>query len=131
MDIKEFAEKIIHAMNEAWDNGNFGPLEEIQDPNAMYHFVNGQDWHGLESHKEYITIARNVTSELQMEWKFVTGEGNLLALSLKYTERYNKEWLGRQVPVGKKVSGEGLFLFRLKDGKIVEAWYRESSTILD
>ena len=132
MDAKEFAEKIIHAMNEAWDNGNFGPIEEIEDANAVYHLLAaGQEGHGLESHKEFFTLARNATSERQMEWKYLTGEGNLVALSLKSTSRYIREIPGYQVPVGKKVSSDTLFLFRLKDGKIVEAWEQGSTTISD
>ena len=132
MDTKEFGGKIIHAMNEAWNNGNFEPLEEIEDANAVYHLLAaGQEGHGLESHKEFLTSARNAISELQMEWKFLTGEGNLLALSYKMTGRYIGEIPGFQVPVGKKVSSDTLFLFRLKDGKIVEAWEQGSSTILD
>lgn len=132
METKEFAEKIINAMNEAWDNGNFNPLEEIEDADAVYHLLpSGVEGHGLESHKEFLTSARNATSELQQEWKFLTGEDNLVALSCKSTGRYTGEIPGFQVPVGKKVSGDTLFLFRLKDGKIVEAWEQGNSTISD
>jgi hypothetical protein len=68
MNAKELREKIIHAMNEAWDNGNFSPLEEIEEANLLSHLMDaGQEGHGLESHKEYLTVARNTTYELQIE----------------------------------------------------------------
>ena len=131
MDIKEFAQRLINAMNEAWQNGNFVPLEELEDPNVVYHLATGQDGVGFEDHKRFLTIARQATSERQQEWKFLTGEGNLFALSYKSRSKVTGEIPGYPLPIGKVISSDNIFLFRLENGKIVEAWEKGSTTVSD
>jgi predicted ester cyclase len=123
MDIKEFAGKFIKAENEAWEKGNFKPLEALEDPNVVYHLMAlGQETAGFEAHKQYITTARKALSNLRQEWKYLTGEGNLFALFYKSRGVFTGEMPGFPPPTGKEVTTDGLFLFRLKKGKLVEAW---------
>ena len=132
MSIEEFAEKLIRAMNEAWDNGNFDLLEKLEDPDVVYHLSSGQDGTGgFEGHKQFLTVTRQATSDRKIEWKYITGEGNLFALSYKSSSKVTGEIPGFPLPVGKRISGDTLFLFRLKDGRIVEAWEKGSTTVLD
>ena len=130
MSIEEFAQKLINAMNEAWQNGNFDALEALEDPNVVYHLATGRDGVGFEEHKQFLMTARQAVSERQQEWKFLTGEGNLFALSSKSRAKLTSEIPGYPLPAGKEIFGDSLFLFRLKNGKIVEAWEKGSVTVL-
>jgi predicted ester cyclase len=132
MDIKEFAGKFIKAENEAWEKGNFKPLEALEDPNVVYHLMAlGQETAGFEAHKQYITTARKALSNLRQEWKYLTGEGNLFALSYKLRGIFTGEIPGMPIPKGKEFTTDPLLLYRLKKGKIAEVWMNGSITVAD
>jgi predicted ester cyclase len=131
MSIKDFAEKFIKAEDEAWQKGNFNALEALEDPNVVYHMVEFGDLMGFEAHKQNILTSRQAGSGLRQEWKYLTGEGNLFALSYKSRFMFTGEVPGMPPPTGKEVTSDSLFLFRLKNGKIVEAWRNGSITGLD
>jgi hypothetical protein len=69
--------------------------------------------------------------EVKLEWEFLVGEGNLLALSQRGTYKLLKEFPGSTIPVGKTISSDAIFLLRLNNGKVVEVWEKGSTTILD
>jgi len=130
MDIKEFAQKFIEAENEAFQNGNFDLLAELEDPNVVYHMGSLLgDMVGHEAHKQDILGTRQATSEHPMEWKFLVGEGNLFALSLKSHLKLISEIPGYPLPVGKKIATDVLFVLRVKKDKLIEAWANGSYTI--
>jgi len=66
---------------------------------------------------------RQAAPGLRIEWKYITGEGNLFALSFKTSgAKFTGTVPGFPPPTGKEVTVYSLFVFRLKKGKIVEAW---------
>ena len=131
MSIEEFAQKFIKAEDEAWQKGNFKALEALEDPNVIYHMPPPLDFVGFEAHKQQIMGSKQAISGLRQEWKYLTGEGNLFALSYKSRFMFTGEVPGMPPPTGKEVTSDSLFLFRLKNGKIVEAWQNGSTTISD
>jgi len=123
MDIKEFAEEFIKAEDEAFQNGNFEPLSKLEDPNMVHHYMElDQELVGHEAHKQFIIAVRQAVADLHQEWKYLTGEGNLFALSYKSRTKWKGDLPGFPPLAGKETTTYTLFLFRLKNGKIVEAW---------
>jgi predicted ester cyclase len=121
LNTKDFAERFIKAENEAFQKGNFEPLKEIEDPNVVYHMSTFGDMVGHEAHKQQIMMWPQAFSEIKQEWKYLTGEGNLFALS--YKARYISKGNVPGMPsAGQEASRDALFLFRLKHGKVVEVW---------
>ena len=131
MDTKEFAEKLIKATEDAVIDGNVDALEKLEDPNVIYHMPGGQDRLGHEAHKQDILNLRPAITDVKMEMKYLVGDGNVFALSLKSSGRYISEIPMRPVPVGKNFSDDALFVYRLKDNKIAEVWIHGSSTYSD
>ncbi len=127
MDIKEFAEKFIKAEDEAWQNGNFDALEKLEDPDVVYHIPPLPDTVGFEAHKQYIMGASKAMSKPYQEWEYITGDGNVFALSYKSRGLFTSEIPGLPPPTGKEVTSDYLFVLRLKDGKIKEAWAKGST----
>jgi predicted ester cyclase len=128
MNIKDFADKFIKAEDEVWKNGNIKSLEVIEDPDVVYHFFAlGQELVGFEAHKQQILDSKASYSDIQQEWKYLTGEGNLLALSYKGRYISNGKMPGMP-PAGGKVTSDLLFLFRVNKGRIAEAWVHGSMT---
>jgi predicted ester cyclase len=130
MSIKEFAEKLIKAYDEALLKGNTKPLKSLEDPNVVYHMGIRRDIVGSEAHEQDILGSRMAFSDLKVEWKYITGEGNLLALSYKSRLISNGKVPGLP-PAGGEVTSDSLFLFCLKNGKITEVWMNGSITGLD
>jgi predicted ester cyclase len=131
MDIKEFAEKFIKAEDDAWQNGNFTTLEKLEDTNVVYHIPPSQETKGWEAHKQYIMGNRQAVSDLHQEWGYITGDGNVFSLSYKSRGKLTGEIPGFPPPTGKELTSDMLFVFRLKSGKIIEAWAKGTTTGLD
>lgn len=128
MSNKEFAKKFIKAEDEAWYNGNFELLEELENPNVTYHLLAvGLDAVGWEAHKQQIIDFRNGFSNYHHEWEYLTGDGNYFALSYKMNCVFTGEIPGMPPPTNKEVTANSLFLFRLENGKIAEAWSNGSN----
>lgn len=118
---KDFAKKFIKAQEQAWQTGNCDALEKLEDPDIVGHTPQLQDTVGWEVHKQFIMVNRQAVSNLQQEWKYLTGEGNLFALSYKASGISSGKIPGLP-PAGKEIKSDYLFLYRLKNGKVVETW---------
>jgi glyoxylase I family protein len=106
LSIKEFAEKYMAAQIEAWQNGKFDLLEALEDPNAVYHLSFG-DVVGWEAHKKDILQRRQRVLELP-QWTYLTGEGNVFALSWKVRTISDGERPG--IPAGKEIASDRCLL---------------------
>ena len=123
MDIKEFADKFIKAHDEAMYEGIFDALEKLEDPNVVIHILaQGQESTGWEFHKRHILNLRQALSNIQQEWKYLTSEGTLLALSYKMSGMFTGEIPGMLPPTGNEVTSNQLCIFRVKNGKVTEQW---------
>ena len=131
MDIKEFAEKFIKAEDEAWQNGNFDDLEALEDPGIVYHVSPLPDMVGWEAHKQYIQTNRQIISGIQQNWKYLAGEGNLFALSYKSSGTTAAEIPTMNIPKGKKIATDYLFVLQVKNGRITEVWSNGTMTFAD
>jgi predicted ester cyclase len=124
MSIKDFAEKFIKAEYEAFHEGNFNALEKLEDPRIVFHFFAlNQELAGFEAHKQYILGLRQCAPGVRVEWKYITGEGNLFSALFKTSgAKFTGTVPGFPQPTGKEIVASSLFVFRLNKGKIVEAW---------
>ena len=131
MDINEFADKFIKAEDEAWLNQNFKPLEDIEDPNVVYHFiVLGADVAGFEAHKQQILDSMAQYSDIKQKWTYLTAEGNHFAYLYEANYISNGTVPGLP-PAGGEVNVSLMFLFRVENEKIVEAWVNGTMNGID
>ncbi len=129
MNLKEFAETYIKAESEAWQKGKLDALQALEDPNVVYH-SHIRDRVGWEAQKQDIIRAPQNMSNLRMEGKYVTGDGNLFALSCKWRFITMRDVPGLW-PIGKEVTSDSLRLFRLENGKLAESWEQNRYTVSD
>jgi len=128
MSIKDFADKFVQAENLAWQKGDFSALEKLEDINVLYHTPPLPDQVGREAHKQYILGTRLAVSNLHQDWKYLAGDGNVFAMSYKMSALWTGPIPGMPPPTGKEIGSEFLFVFLLKDGKIVNAWAQGAMT---
>ena len=117
INLEKFAQRFIAAEDMAWQQGDFTALQAIEDPDVIYH---GLDVNGWEAHKQYIVNARQNVAGIQQEWHYVTGDGNLFALSYKAFYMANNE----------KMETDALMLFRISNGRITDVWLNMNMTSL-
>jgi predicted ester cyclase len=129
MNIKDFAEKFFKAEDEAFQKGNFDALEKLEDPKVVYHIPPLPDMVGHEAHKQDIMGTRQACSDIKQEFKYLTGDGNLFSFSYKSNALITGEKPGFPMPIGKKVSTDMLFVLRVKNGRVIEAWANGNFTI--
>jgi len=131
MDIKEFAKNFIEAENQAFKQGKFDALEDLEASNVVYHWGSSRDMVGHEAHKQDIMSYHQSTSNHQQEWDYVTGDGNVCVLSLKETMTFINKHPVIPVPVGATIEFDAFFVLRLENEKITEAWIKGSMTVAD
>ena len=110
--VTEVVEAFLEAEDEIWNNGNAGPLMEIEDPDIVIHMWGMPDMVGNEAHRDTILGLRDAFPGITHEWADVTGTGDIGAF--RYTERF--EFMGNMVEY------EGAMFLHVKDGKIVEIY---------
>jgi predicted ester cyclase len=129
MSPKEFAEKFIKAEDEAWLKGNVNALDEVENADVVYHLTPPlQDVVGREAHKQFITLAQKAFSNIRIDIKFLTGEGDLVGFLYHGNEKYTGEFPGLPPGKGQEVVANELWLFRLKNGKVIEGWMYGTTT---
>jgi predicted ester cyclase len=112
-------------------NGHVDALEELEDPQVVYHFPGSQDRLGHEAHKRDILILRPAIANIKLDMRYLAGDGNVFALSLKSSGRYVSEISTRPLPVGKHFSDNYLFVYRLNKNRIAEVWINGSTEFSD
>ncbi|OGO31238.1 MAG: hypothetical protein A2Z29_09380 [Chloroflexi bacterium RBG_16_56_11] len=116
MSIKDFAEKVIKAEEEAFQKGNFDLLKALEDPDVVYHVYQRRPYTeivGHEAHKQDIVNSSKGRVFTKFEFQYLTGEGNLFALSIKIN------------------GGNFLFVGRVKKGKVIEGWVNGNTKVSD
>lgn len=130
MPVKEIAERFMKAQGEAFFNDNINALLGLEDPDVVFHLQQGVEVIGWEGHKKLILSIREAISNFHHEWKYLTGEGNIFALSRKASGKIVGEIPGFKLPIGKEYIGDSIMVFRLENEKIVEVWENGSLTII-
>ena len=129
MTVREIAEKFIHAENTAWLEGNIDALDSIDAPDVVYHLMPpAADVVGRDMHKQLIASERKAFSNIKLEWKYLTGEGNIFVVFYNQRMMFTGQASHRQPPTGKRATRSEMCVCRLNKGKIAEAWFAGSST---
>ena len=129
MSAKDFAEKFIKAEEEAWLRGNINALDAVEDDNVVYHLTPPiPDVVGREAHKQFIGMAVKAFSNIRFDLKFLTGEGDLVAFMYNDHRNFTGEFPGLPPGKGQEVVTNELWLFRLKNGKVIEGWMFGTTT---
>ncbi len=129
MNTKDFAEKFIKAENEAWLKGNVDALDAVENTDVLYHLTPPlQDVKGRDAHKQFIVAAHKAFSDIKIDIKFLTGEGNLVGFLYSGRERFTGVFPGLPPGKGQEVVANELWLFRLKGGKVSEGWMYGTTT---
>lgn len=129
MDINEIAEKFIEAEHQAFQQGDFNALEQIESSDIVIHMPPIPDFKGFDAHKHYIMAGRESTKDFKQDWDYVTGDGNVAVLSLKQKMTLTADNEAFKLPAGSTINADAFFVLRRKDDRITEIWIKSSMDV--
>jgi hypothetical protein len=128
MDIKEFAQKFMEAEYEAWQDGNFESLEQIESPDMTIHMPPIPDLKGFEGHEQYIMTACESMKDLTVEGDYITGDGNVAVFSFKMAYTLTADNPLLQISAGSTIDVDGFMVLRRENDRVAEIWIKSSMT---
>lgn len=121
MGAEESKALVRRFIQEAWDEGKLGVLDELMSPN----FVDHNPMPGLpadkQGQKQGITMFRTAFPDLKTTVDDLVAEGDKVVLRVTSRGTHKGEFQG-MAPTGKQVTIQGIFIGRIGGGKLVESW---------
>ena len=114
---KEIAERFEIACAAA----DVATFEELCDPDLVDHDADPGQKPGLAGFQENFAKYIGTFTDLELDLQHVIGEGDLVATHWTLTGTHQEEFLG--IPAtGRRVTVEGMNVYRLAGGRITEMW---------
>ena len=106
---------------EGWNQRNWAVFDELAASNWVYHDPSLPNVRTLEDYKRWATETRDAFPDNHVTIEDMIAEGDTVVV--RYTTRGTHQGNFRGIPpTGKQVSGTGMFIDRLVNGKAVEQW---------
>jgi len=108
-------------LEEAWNKGNLGILDEYIAPGALNHDPNNPTAPGPEGVKQIISMYRSAFPDLHFAIEQEIADGDYVVHRLIATGTQRGD-LPALPATGKRATTTAIIINRFKDGKIVEGW---------
>lgn len=122
MSIEENKALVRRYMEETFNQGNLSVIDQLASSDFVYHHATGRDL-STEAYKKMSIMTQNAFPEACMEIDDLFAEGDKVACRFTITGIHKGEYRGIP-PTGKKITFQGVNIFRIVDGKIAEIWSR-------
>ena len=105
---------------EAVNQKNLAVFDELLTPDVVFHSAS-TTMQGREAYKQFLSMYMTAFPDLQFTIEDMIAEGDTVVV--RYTTRgtHQGNFMGIP-PTGKQVSGTGIFIDRIVNGKAVEQW---------
>lgn len=115
---KAACQKSVDAMN----TGNLALLDSVFDPSFVEHTPDPMiEEKGIAGLKKSYEMMRSAYPDVKIEVVNTAAEGDMVFMHQTFIGT-NTGPMGPMPPTGKAVKADGVDVFKLKDGKIVEHW---------
>jgi len=101
--------------------GEQGTIDEIVAPDEIHHWGIGGDTNGFEEFSERWDLFNTAFPDLEFTVDLVAAEDDLVATHWTATGTQSGEWQGI-APTDREVTWNGINIFRIECGQIVESW---------
>jgi steroid delta-isomerase-like uncharacterized protein len=121
MDTGEHKNLVRRYYEALWNHWEFAQADELIAEGIAFRGSLGQTVQGREGFKEYMRTVRRAFPDFHNRLEELVAEGDRVVARLTYTGTHAGELLGIP-PTGRRVSYEGVALFRVASGQIAEGW---------
>ena len=120
MSIEENKKLVRRYCEEVFDQGKLDLIDEFLAPDPSY----GPDY--LQNFKRKLAKSRAALSDVSFDMEDMIAEEDKVVVSGTYSAILDRgEWLG-MAPTGKRLKETVIDIYRVEEGKIVEAWSEDS-----
>lgn len=113
---------IIRRLTEAFNEGDLDIVGEVAAPEFVLHQPWGDDVHGPAGLIRFLAAVCQAMPDIQQSIRHILAEGDLVAIHLPISATFTKDFMG--IPANNaRVETTALNLWRLRDGRVVEAWF--------
>ncbi|WP_370478479.1 ester cyclase [Tamlana flava] len=112
---------VVKKYHEVWSNGQVNELDKILAPDFVCHFIDGNEWKGIEGANSSITGHRKSFPDWNEEIVDMISEGDKVVTRFKSTGTQLGAFNGLD-PTGKKVTIYETAIYRIANGRIAEQW---------
>ena len=113
--------KIIERFEVAFAANDVTTIDELCSPDLVDHNPIPDQQPGLGGFKDTVAMYKRVFPDAQVEMHHIFGEGDLVATHWSTTGTHQAEFFGIAA-TGRKVTAEGMNIYRLADGRITDVW---------
>jgi len=125
-DVEEQNVEIVCEFFESIDNGTHAERTELFSSDYICHYVGAPEPLSLEVQTQFIAFAYKALPDNIHIIKDVFAKGDKVSMRVINQGTHQGEWEG--IPAtGNKYAYEAMWIFRLADGKIAEAWGLEDT----
>jgi steroid delta-isomerase-like uncharacterized protein len=123
MSSQENKELARRFMDEVWNKGNLGFIDEVTAPNHVSHDpASPEDMGGgVEGLRRFTEMYRSAFPDIQMTVEDVIAEGDKVVTRWTARATHQGELMGIP-PSGNRVEVTGISIDRIEGGKVVETW---------
>jgi steroid delta-isomerase-like uncharacterized protein len=121
MSIEEENKAIARRWVEGLNKHDLMIIDEFFTTNCVFHVPVVGDVHGPEGLKQLYTTSLTAYPDLQYKIEDIIAEGDKIAARFTVRGTHKGDIMGI-APTGKQVMGTGIAIYRLVEGKFVEAW---------
>ena len=116
---------ILHRwFEEVWNKGRTEVIDEMIAPECIAHGLDdpsGNPVRGPEEFKKFFLGFRSAFPDIHINVQETVSEDDLVVAYCRISATHKGEAFGMQA-TGKPIAFEGMRKFRVRDGKVVEAW---------
>lgn len=113
--------EIVERFEAAFGANDVATIDELCDPGLVDHNPAPEQKPGLAGFKDTIAMYKLTMPDSEVTVQHVVGEGDLVATHWTVTGTHQAEFFG--VPAtGRKVTVEGMNVYRLAGGRITDVW---------
>ena len=112
---------VRHYLEEAWNKGNVGILDELMAPTYARYMSGQASPLSREGQKQRITTFHRALPDLHLTIEDLIAEGDKVVFRVTVRGTQEGALMGIS-PTGKQVSVTAIDIARVADGKIVEHW---------
>ncbi len=122
MAVTEANRKLIERYyNALWNRWDFDLVDQLISPSIMFHGSVGVTVEGLDGFRNYMRLIRSAFPDFHNTVEELVAEDDRVAARLTYRGTHRGTIFG-VAPTGQAIAYEGLALFRIAGGKIVEGY---------
>jgi len=113
---------ILLRAEEFWNTGNMAIADEVYSADFVNHDPTAPDVVDLESYKGFAAAVRDSMPDFHVTPEVIVAEGDKVASCWTATGTQTGELVGIP-PTGIQARWTGITIYRIEDGKVVEAWW--------